>query len=169
MYIVWVINLDDSRETSLIRWILCYHYPGPPNPVTRIPKINFQEKNMAKTANKTCDYLLVGCIDFRFQQYMRNWAEQQLGGAPYDYVGFAGSTKELETILTQVEIAVNLHQVKKAILIHHEDCGAYGSASVFEKHAAELQKARQCLHEKFPDLQVEGYYVRLSGDFVPVF
>jgi len=113
--------------------------------------------------------MLVGCIDFRFQQFVRLWAERQLHGAQYNYVGFAGSTKELEIILSQVEIAVNLHQIKQAILIHHEDCGAYGAESDFETHTAELQRARQRLLEEFPDLRVEGYYVRLTGEFISVF
>ena len=124
---------------------------------------------MRMKSDITCDYLIVCCMDFRIQQAIRSWVGQHLQDKQYDYVGFAGSTKELEIILSQIEIAYNLHRVKKVILIHHEDCMAYGAQGSFDKHAADLRKARERILERHPDLTIAAFYLKLSGEFLPIF
>lgn len=119
--------------------------------------------------DKTCDYLVVSCMDFRIQPHIRAWAEQHLHDERYDYVGFAGSTKELDIIISQIDLSSKLHRIKKVILVHHEDCGAYGTQGSFEKHTADLQKARQHILERHPDLIIEAFYLKLSGEFSPIF
>lgn len=42
-----------------------------------------------------CDALVVSCIDFRFQKYIRNWLDTNLADKTFDYVGFAGGVKNL--------------------------------------------------------------------------
>ena len=49
--------------------------------------------------NYKCDVVIVCCMDFRFQKYIRLWQEKELKGKTYDYVSFAGCTKNLPTIL----------------------------------------------------------------------
>jgi len=85
-----------------------------------------------------CDAIIVCCMDFRFQKYIRKWTDENLPDKTFDLVGFAGSTKNLETILSQIDISVNLHKTKEVILIHHEECGAYGAESTLEKHTEDL-------------------------------
>jgi carbonic anhydrase len=80
-------------------------------------------------------------------------------------VGFAGSSKDLETIMKQIEISVRLHQIKEVILINHEDCGAYGKESTFEKHSQDLKNAKQKIQSLYPDLKTELYYLKLNGQF----
>lgn len=111
----------------------------------------------------TCDALLVCCIDFRFQKIIREWTDQNLKNKLFDLIGFTGSTKNLKTILEQVAISVKLHDAYRIILMHHEDCGAYGAKGTFEQHRKDLLRAKEKILEKHPKLSVETYYLKLNG------
>ena|SRR3989339_232360 len=113
----------------------------------------------------TCDAFVVTCIDFRFQKYIKDWLGKNFQNKTYDYVGFAGSTKNLETIMGQLDISVRLHQVKEVVLIHHEECGAYGAESTHDRHAIDLKKAKEQIISKYPNLQIFLYYLHLDGEF----
>ncbi len=113
----------------------------------------------------TCDAIIVSCIDFRFQKYIHEWIEKNMPNKTYDYVGFAGSTKELDTILGQIDISVRLHSIHDVVLLHHEECGAYGPESTPERHATDLRKARETVLKKYPNLHVSLYYIHLDGTF----
>lgn len=114
------------------------------------------------------DAIVVVCIDFRFQKFIRHWTDKNLAGKTFDYVGLAGATKNLETVLGQIDISVRLHQIKEAVLIHHEECGAYGTDSTLERHTQDLKKAREEIIRKYPNLQVDLYYLHLNGEFETV-
>jgi len=116
----------------------------------------------------TCDALIVSCIDFRFQKHIQEWLGNNLKDKTYDYVGFAGSTKNLDTILGQLDISVRLHSIKQVVLMHHEECGAYGAESTPERHTQDLKKAQQVILEKYPQLSVDLYYLHLDGKFEKV-
>jgi len=116
-------------------------------------------------SNHTCNALVVACIDFRFQKYIKDWLGKNFQNKTYDYVGFAGSTKNLETIVGQLDISVRLHHVKEVVLIHHEECGAYGAESTHDRHAEDLNKAKKTIMEKCPDLSVSLFYLHLDGEF----
>ena len=113
----------------------------------------------------TCDAVVVSCIDFRFQKYIKDWTNEKLKGKTYDYVALAGGTKDLPTILNQIDLSVRLHSIKEAYLIHHEECGAYGAESTPEKHAEDLKKAKTEVLAKYPELKVTLYYLHLDGTF----
>lgn len=112
-----------------------------------------------------CDAIVVCCIDFRFQNYIRNWTDKNLKGKTFDLVGFAGSTKNLATVMKQIDISVELHSTKHVIIIHHEECGAYGIESTHERHVKDLKKARSKILNKYPNLKISPYYLHLSGKF----
>lgn len=112
-----------------------------------------------------CDALIISCIDFRFQKYLHKWLDKNMENKTYDYVGFAGSTKDLLTVMKQLDISVRLHHISQVVLIHHEDCGAYGKESTKEKHAADLTKAKNTISALYPDLKVELLYLHLDGKF----
>lgn len=116
-------------------------------------------------AQHTCDALVVSCIDFRFQKYIRQWLDENFGDKTYDYVGYAGGTKELETFMKQLDISVQLHNIKHVVLMHHEECGAYGEASTPERHASDLLKAKDIIHKKYPHLKIDLFYILLDGKF----
>jgi carbonic anhydrase len=83
----------------------------------------------------------------------------------YDLVGFAGSTKSLPTIMKQVKISKSLHHISHVVLIHHEECGAYGAESTPQRHAEDLNKAKKRILRLYPDLQVTLLYLLLNGEF----
>ena len=112
-----------------------------------------------------CDALVISCIDFRFQKYLHKWLDKNMDEKTYDYVGFAGSTKDLLTVMKQLDISVRLHHISQVILIHHEDCGAYGKESTKEKHTADLIKAKNTIIALYPDLKVDLLYLHLDGKF----
>lgn len=113
----------------------------------------------------TCDALVVTCIDFRFQKYIRKWTDTNLKNKTFDMVGFAGSTKSLPVIMKQLDISVRLHHISEVVLIHHEDCGAYGKESSKERHTHDLKKAKDKINKKYPKLQVRLYHLTLKGEF----
>lgn len=116
-------------------------------------------------AAHTCDAIIICCIDFRFQKYIRDWTDKNLTGKSFDLVGFAGATKTLDTVLEQIRISVRLHRINRVVLIHHEDCGAYGKLSTRNRHARDLHLAQKRILSEFPDLRVDLYYLYLDGEF----
>ena len=116
----------------------------------------------------TCDAIVVCCIDFRFQKFIRAWTDENLKNKCFDLVGFAGATKDLPTILNQIDISVRLHCINQVVLIHHEECGAYGAESTPEKHVQDLKKTREEILARHPNLQVDSYYLHLDGSFETV-
>lgn len=119
-------------------------------------------------SNHNCDALIATCIDFRFQEYINFWISENFAPKTYDRVAIAGGVFDLEYILKQISISKRLHQIKKVVLINHEDCGAYEEAGTLEKHADDLKKAAVKIREQFPDLEVNTYYLHLDGTFEPI-
>lgn len=113
----------------------------------------------------TCDAMVVSCIDFRLQKFIRHWTDSALKDKTFDMVGFAGGTKDLATVMKQIDISVRLHHIELLILINHEECGAYGEESTPQRHAEDLRKAKEAVHAKYPDLRVDLYYLLLDGTF----
>lgn len=111
------------------------------------------------------DALIVACIDFRFQKYIRKWLDKNMANKTYDYVGYAGASKDLKTIMMQLDISVRLHHINQVVIIHHEDCGAYGKESTHEKHSKDLKKAQTVINAIYPDLHIDLYYLHLDGKF----
>ncbi len=114
------------------------------------------------------DAIVVHCIDFRFQKYLNDWLNENVGGGNYDRVALAGGVLDFETVFAQIKIAENLHEIKKVILVNHEECGAYGAEGSIERHAADLRAAREKINQAFPNLHVELFYLRLDGVFESV-
>lgn len=115
-----------------------------------------------------CDALIVSCIDFRFQKYIRNWLDKNLADKTFDYVGYAGGSKDIDAIMKQLDISVRLHSITDVVLMNHEECGAYGAESTPENHARDLKKAKQIILGKYPHLHVSSYYLHLDGTFEEV-
>lgn len=112
-----------------------------------------------------CDAIVVNCMDFRLQKFIRKFTDKTLKGKTFDLVSFAGSTKDLKTIMKQIDISVNLHHTKEAHLVHHEECGAYGKESTYERHVKDLNIAKKAILKKYPKLKVYLYYLYLNGKF----
>jgi carbonic anhydrase len=114
-------------------------------------------------AGHVTDAIVVHCIDFRFQKYLDPWLHEHFGHDNYDRVSLAGGVFDFYTILKQIEISDRLHKIKKVILVNHEDCGAYGDQGTPERHARDLHEAERKIEALFPHLDVEIYYMHLTG------
>ena len=115
----------------------------------------------------TCNHFLLTCIDFRFHKAIHEWLEKQGMLKDYDLVCLAGSQKSFldedsqPTALKQLAISSRLHEVKRVILIAHQDCGAYGGSKAFgsleeefQRYATDLNAAETLIKEKHPNLEV---------------
>lgn len=127
-----------------------------------------------------CEAVVLHCIDFRFHSFIRKFLVEKLNlQDKFDLVSVAGAVKDIvrdernvpkESILKQIEIAKRLHQIKRVILINHQNCGAYGpslesgSEHEFETHSNDLKKARDFVLKEFPDLSVSLYFAKLNGE-----
>jgi carbonic anhydrase len=113
----------------------------------------------------TCEALVVTCLDFRFQSFFERWLGRTLGYGNFDRLALAGSIKDWEIVFAQIELARDLHGIRRVVLVNHEDCRAYGEAGTFERHRHDLRQARENILAKYPALQVDMFYSRLDGTF----
>lgn len=116
-------------------------------------------------SDHNCEAVIVTCIDFRFQQYINDWIAQNFPAGSFDRVALAGGVFDFPYVQKQIEISKRLHHIKKAVLINHEDCGAYGETGTAEKHAQDLKNAALKIKELYPDMKVEIHFLRLNGNF----
>jgi hypothetical protein len=112
-----------------------------------------------------CEAVVVHCIDFRLQHFLNDWLTDRFGHRNYDRIAVAGAIKNLDLAADQVEISHRLNKVRKAILINHEDCRAYGAEGTRGRHMHDLAEAEARVEARFPDLDVETYYLHLDGTF----
>lgn len=126
-----------------------------------------------------CSTVVVGCIDFRFREANDAFIEEGLGEKDFDTINFPGGgknfvadTPERESFVKAIEkVCVDLHGVKRIVLLNHWDCGAYGGSKHFhdaaeeeETHKADLERAKDFLQGRFPDLEIVTAYNKLNGD-----
>jgi carbonic anhydrase len=127
-----------------------------------------------------CDAAVVSCFDNRFEMGFRKFLKR-IGVLNSDPIKLAGGAKSLaspeqesdrEFVLDQIRLSIRLHGTKRAILMLHSDCGAYGGLAAgfggdaraeAEHHGEELRRAAEVLREAIPDLEVQGYFVDFEG------
>ena len=125
-------------------------------------------------AEHGCETCIVTCIDYRLQEYINNWIAQNFEPGSFHRVALAGGVKNLEVILDQAKTSSRLHNIRRAILINHEDCGAYGAENIpdqeteLKRHTEDLKSMAERIKSELPDLNVESYFLRLDGTFEPV-
>lgn len=115
----------------------------------------------------SCQAIVVSCMDFRLRTHLRKWTIDNIKGG-FDRLALAGGVQNLPFVLEQIELSVRLHKTEETYLINHEDCGAYGASGSFKKHMEDLLFAKKVILQKFPDLKVFLFYLKLNGDFVDV-
>lgn len=130
-------------------------------------------------AHYTADAFVLRCIDDRFRHAFEMFLmkqgigsrdpEQVAGGAKI----FSSPAREYdrEFMLDQIALSITLHHTKKIILATHHDCGAYGGFAAFGNdaeaeltaHKEEHEKAREVVRARFPDLEIETYFIDGMG------
>lgn len=136
----------------------------------------------AFAASGKYDFMLLSCIDPRFQEPVRLHAHN--GGPTGKYSSFvvaggaigvvAPAFKEWHrTFWENLGASVQLHAIQKVVVINHRDCGAakiaYGAEKVAtpeietQTHRMALQQFRDQLRERHPKLGVETGLMALDG------
>ncbi len=126
--------------------------------------------------------LVLTCIDFRFVNLEHSFFRKQHLDQAYDWVALAGASlaltgfphpAEAETFWDQLDLSKQLHGITKVIVVDHQDCGAYASlhqqpfsnlTSEESFHAKYLRQAHEQIHQRYPDLSVELYFAKLTGE-----
>jgi carbonic anhydrase len=109
--------------------------------------------------------IVVHCMDARLQKPINDWMQRRFSLSDYDRISLAGGVFELEMVLKQIEISHLRHQTRKVILVNHENCGMYADDNTPERHAVDLRNAEQRIKAMLPQLEVELYYLHLTGIF----
>lgn len=119
------------------------------------------------------------CFDDRFWKTFKLFLKSK-GIKHIDPASVAGGVKVLaepekktdrDFILREIEKSVRLHHTSRIILFSHHDCGALGGMAKFNSNRDEElayhknlhQKAKVALAAKFPNLQVETYFIDDKG------
>ena len=128
------------------------------------------------------DWLLLTCMDYRLLGDVAAYMDGRGLRKGYDQVILAGASLGAltdkrpawgRTFFEHLEVAIQLHKVKKVMVIDHKDCGAYrtflGEEAVstpekeLKAHEHYLRKLRAAIKQRHSDLEVELGLMSLDG------
>jgi hypothetical protein len=141
------------------------------------------DPGIAKAEKKVPKALVLSCIDYRILEAERYFLSLQNLGGQYDFTALAGASLALsglphqsdaEAFWDQLEISYRLHQIKKVMILDHEDCSAFqykidpnlaNSAELeLTTHTEYLSRAYWAIRDRYPDLNIELYFVKLNTE-----
>jgi len=130
---------------------------------------------------------VITCIDFRFQQNIKDYLVKNDFLGETDIISVAGASHDIATpqtpasqeyLLNQIAISVSLHNPDKIIIVDHQDCGMFAATGKIEKglelsedlekHYDYLLKAKSIIQEKYTGLEVVLLMAGLDGSFTEV-
>ena len=128
------------------------------------------------------DALLLSCMDYRLIDETERYMSGRGLRNKYDHIILAGASLGAltdkypawnQTFWEHLEVAIQLHQVHKVILLDHRDCGAYqvilgedfakDRAKETNVHAEQLDELRKRIGAQYPTLEVETLLMSLDG------
>ena len=131
---------------------------------------------------KNYEAMVLSCIDPRFQNFVNKenakkgltnkYSAFTIGGGS---IGVVAPTfkKWHQTFWENLDMSVQLHDIKKVIVINHRDCGAakiaYGAEKIANRetetkiHRSSLIQFKNQLKVKQPKLVAELYLMNLDG------
>ena len=137
---------------------------------------------LAAMAAGHVDVLLLSCMDYRLMDELAAYMDGRGLKDGYDHVILAGASLGAltdkrpdwgHTFFQHVDVAIQLHHIRKVIVIDHKDCGAYreflGAAAVstpareLEEHTHYLKRLRAMILQHHPKLEVELGLMGLDG------
>ncbi|MFA3783404.1 carbonic anhydrase [Melioribacteraceae bacterium 4301-Me] len=126
--------------------------------------------------------LLLTCMDFRLIEHKNKYMEMRGLTGDFDQIILAGAslgainekyTSWNETFWQHLQLAIELHNIRKVILMDHRDCGAYriilkkdfykNRKEETEIHSEYLNKLAKLIKEKYPHLEIEMLLMDLDG------
>ena len=129
-------------------------------------------RSITRTRATIQPVLLICCKDFRYIQPTQRFVRQRLGIRWYDLKAAAGGVRAMldspnivrRWILRDIDLVYRLHNVRQVILVHHEDCAAYGGSTKLGSlaqqhrfHRVQLRRAARALRREFSGLTVRGF------------
>lgn len=136
----------------------------------------------ARAAGKGIEAVVLSCMDYRVMDHLAVWLHKRGYRYNYDHLVLAGASLGAlvkqqpawgETFWSHLQIAIDLHKVKKAIIVDHRDCGAYNvfvgkdhdktRAAETAIHAKYLRRLRDEIAKRQPALGVELFLMDLNG------
>ena len=128
------------------------------------------------------DALLLSCMDYRLVDHTHSYMDERGIKGRYDHVVLAGASLGAttdtypawrNTFWEHLDVAIQLHNIHRVILLDHRDCGAYkviydknfsaDAEAEAEIHAKHLRELKEQIGEKYPDLHVETLLIDLDG------
>ncbi|WP_042446130.1 carbonic anhydrase [Azospirillum sp. B510] len=128
------------------------------------------------------DTLLLTCMDYRLMARVAEYMDGRGLKEKYDHIVLAGASLGAlndkkpswgEAFWDEVEIARELHHVKRLVVIDHRDCGAYKAflnqdlagdpKRETEVHGQYLTKLKDMAKQRHPELEVELLMMGLDG------
>lgn len=128
------------------------------------------------------DALLLNCIDYRLTGATEHYMENHGMAGKYDQIVLAGAALGAKnskfpawgtTFWDHVQVAIDLHDIHKVIVIDHRDCGAYrvilgkdlaaNPTEETEVHAVQMRGLRDDIKQRHPKLEVELLLMGLNG------
>lgn len=121
--------------------------------------------------------LAIYCSDGRFAPACERFIRQELGEQWYDRFIVPGGAAwlclevptvwEHEMARKHVSFLVEAHEVRRVILIAHQHCGFYeryrlSPEQTERTQVTHLQSAARLLRDRYPNLQIEAYYLRIT-------
>ncbi len=126
--------------------------------------------------------LLLSCMDYRLTDDITRYMDGRGLHDAYDHVILAGAALGAQTrkhrawgktFWEHLEVSIQLHQIRKVVLLDHRDCGAYKvlldqdlaatPARETEVHARYLRALRREILARHPRLEVEMLLMALDG------
>ena len=128
------------------------------------------------------DVLLLSCMDYRLVDETERFMSGKGLQNKYDHIVLAGASLGAvtpkfpawnTTFWEHLKVAIDLHHIKKVMVLDHRDCGAYkvvlgeDFGKMPEKetqaHAETLMSLRKQILVQYPALAVETYIMALDG------
>lgn len=127
-----------------------------------------------------CDVLVLTCIDYRFPHLVYDYLDERGLVGNYDIFTLPGASLGAccpeyphwnETLEEVINLALEIHSIKKIIVINHEECGAFQKLrGIPEKksderpmHQSQAKVTYDWLDAHFPHLDLEFIYMKLCG------
>jgi carbonic anhydrase len=133
-------------------------------------------------ASGHADALLLTCMDYRLMDEVAAYMQGRGMKDDYDHVVLAGASLGAlldkhpdwgRTFFEHLDVSLQLHHIKRVIVIDHRDCGAYstflGPATVstpakeLSIHTRYLERLRAEIKKRHPMLEVELGLMGLDG------
>ncbi len=148
-----------------------------------ITAVNALPAQADKKLPKMPKALVLSCIDYRVLEAERYFLSLQNLGNLYDMTALAGSSLALSGVphqadamafWDQLDISYRLHHIKKVIILDHQDCAAFAykinpqlsddPKLELQTHQESMSRAYWAIRDKYPDLNIELYFVSLNAD-----